>query len=65
MSGNFDIFTLVFLVLAVVIVLKLRSVLGKRSSEDDARVERIKAEQKRAEAEEKAKQARAADSANV
>lgn len=46
MSGNFDIFTLVFLVLAVVIVLKLRSVLGKRSSDDDARVERIKAEQR-------------------
>ncbi|MFM9940891.1 MAG: Tim44/TimA family putative adaptor protein [Hyphomicrobiaceae bacterium] len=46
MSGNFDIFTLVFLVLAVVIVFKLKSVLGKRSSEDDARVERMKAEQR-------------------
>lgn len=46
MSANFDIFTLVFLVLAVVIILKLRSVLGKRSDEDDNRVERIRAEQR-------------------
>lgn len=46
MSDSFDIFTLVFLVLAVVIILKLKSVLGRRSSEDDARVERIKAEQR-------------------
>lgn len=53
MSGNFDIFTLIFLVLAVVIVLKLRSVLGKRSDEDDARVERIKAEQRARAAQEK------------
>lgn len=53
MSGNFDIFTLVFLVLAVVIVLKLRSVLGKRSGEDDARVERMKAEQRARAAQEK------------
>jgi predicted lipid-binding transport protein (Tim44 family) len=46
MTGNFDIFTLVFLVLAVVIILKLRSVLGKRSNEDDARVERLRAQEK-------------------
>jgi predicted lipid-binding transport protein (Tim44 family) len=46
MSANFDIFTLVFLILAVVIIFKLKSVLGKRSSEDDARMERIRAEQR-------------------
>ncbi len=46
MNGNFDIFTLVFLVLAVVIILKLRSVLGKRSNEDDARVERLRAQER-------------------
>ncbi len=46
MDGKIDIFTLVFLVLAVVIVLRLRSVLGRKSSEDDARVERYKAEQR-------------------
>ncbi len=53
MSDSFDIFTVVFLVLAVVIILKLKSVLGKRSSEDDARVERIKAEQRARAAQEK------------
>jgi predicted lipid-binding transport protein (Tim44 family) len=46
MDGQIDIFTLLFLVLAVVIVLRLRSVLGRKSSEDDARVERYKAEQR-------------------
>lgn len=46
MDGKIDIFTLLFLVLAVVIILRLRSVLGRKSSEDDARVERYKAEQR-------------------
>ncbi|MGD9806343.1 MAG: Tim44/TimA family putative adaptor protein [Hyphomicrobiaceae bacterium] len=46
MDGQIDIFTLLFLVLAVIIVLRLRSVLGRKSSEDDARVERYKAEQR-------------------
>ncbi|MGE0701323.1 MAG: Tim44/TimA family putative adaptor protein, partial [Hyphomicrobiaceae bacterium] len=46
MDGKIDIFTLLFLVLAVVIVLRLRSVLGRKTSEDDARVERYKAEQR-------------------
>lgn len=50
MDGRIDAFTLIFLVLAVIIVLKLRSVLGQRSSEDDARQERYK-EQARAAAE--------------
>ena len=46
MDGKIDIFTLLFLVLAVIIILRLRSVLGRKSSEDDARVERYKAEQR-------------------
>ena len=46
MDGKIDIFTLLFLVLAVIIVLRLRSVLGRKSGEDDARVERYKAEQR-------------------
>jgi len=46
MDGKIDIFTLLFLVLAVVIILRLRSVLGRKTSEDDARVERYKAEQR-------------------
>jgi predicted lipid-binding transport protein (Tim44 family) len=46
MDGKIDIFTLLFLALAVVIILRLRSVLGRKSSEDDARVERYKAEQR-------------------
>ena len=44
MDGN--IFTLLFLVLAVIIILRLRSVLGRKSGDDDARVERYKAEQR-------------------
>ncbi|MGE0767996.1 MAG: Tim44/TimA family putative adaptor protein [Hyphomicrobiaceae bacterium] len=46
MDGKIDIFTLLFLALAVIIILRLRSVLGRKSSEDDARVERYKAEQR-------------------
>jgi predicted lipid-binding transport protein (Tim44 family) len=46
MDGKFDIFTVLFLVLAVIIILRLRSVLGRRTSDDDARVERQKAEQR-------------------
>ncbi len=46
MDGQIDIFTLLFLVLAVVIILRLRSVLGRKSSEDDTRVERYKSEQR-------------------
>ncbi len=46
MDGKFDIITLAFLVLAVVIVLKLRSVLGRKTDDDDARVERSKAQER-------------------
>ena len=40
MDGKFDIFTLIFVVLAIIIVLKLRSVLGRRTNDDDARQKR-------------------------
>lgn len=46
MDGKIDIFTLLFLVIAVIIIFRLRSVLGRKSGEDDARVERYKAEQR-------------------
>ncbi len=52
MDGN--LFTLIFLVLAVVIILKLRSVLGRRTEDDENRVER-QAERLRAAAREKDK----------
>ncbi len=37
MDGKIDIFTLIFLVLAVIIILKLRSVLGRKSGDDETR----------------------------
>ncbi|MDX2308049.1 MAG: Tim44/TimA family putative adaptor protein [Hyphomicrobium sp.] len=40
MQGQIDLFTLLSLVVAVVAVFMLRSVLGRRSDEDEARVER-------------------------
>ena len=40
MDGKIDIFTIMFLVLAVVIILKLRSVLGRRTGDDEARIDR-------------------------
>ncbi len=46
MDGKIDIFTIMFLVLAVVIILKLRSVLGRRTGDEDARVERYKAQER-------------------
>ena len=49
MDGN--LFTLIFLVLAVVIILKLRSVLGRRTDDDEKRVDR-QAERMRAAARE-------------
>ncbi|MEZ5851071.1 MAG: Tim44/TimA family putative adaptor protein [Hyphomicrobiaceae bacterium] len=51
MDGKIDILTLVFLVLAVVIVLKLRSVLGQRTGDDEARKERYKEQARAAAAE--------------
>jgi predicted lipid-binding transport protein (Tim44 family) len=40
MEGQIDLFTLLAMIVAVIAVLKLRSVLGQRSDEDDARIER-------------------------
>lgn len=45
MDGAFNVTTLVFLVIAVVIFLKLRSVLGRRTGDEQARFERYKAQQ--------------------
>jgi predicted lipid-binding transport protein (Tim44 family) len=45
MDGRIDITTLLFLILAVVIFLKLRSVLGRRTGHEQARYERYKAQQ--------------------
>ncbi|MCH9765895.1 MAG: Tim44/TimA family putative adaptor protein [Alphaproteobacteria bacterium] len=39
-DGTIDVFTLIALIAAVVVVLKLRSVLGRRTEDDDARIER-------------------------
>lgn len=48
MNGQIDLITLISLIVAVVAILKLRSVLGHRSDEDDARVERLKAKERAA-----------------
>ena len=45
MDGGFNVSTLLFLVLAVVIFLKLRSVLGRRTGHEQTRYERYKAQQ--------------------
>jgi predicted lipid-binding transport protein (Tim44 family) len=45
MDGRIDVTTLLFLVLAVVIFLKLRSVLGRRTGHEQGRLERYKAQQ--------------------
>ena len=39
-----DLFTLISLIVAVIVVLKLRSVLGRRTGDEEARVERFRAE---------------------
>lgn len=46
MNGQIDLITLISLIVAVVAILKLRSVLGSRTDEDDARVERMKAKER-------------------
>ena len=45
MDGRIDVSTLLFLVLAVVIFLKLRSVLGRRTGHEQGRYERLKGQQ--------------------
>lgn len=48
MNGQLDILTLISLIVAAVAILKLRSVLGQRSDEDEARVERMAREREAA-----------------
>jgi predicted lipid-binding transport protein (Tim44 family) len=45
-----DLFTLISLIVAVVVVLKLRSVLGRRTGDEEARLERYRAERRQQEA---------------
>ena len=45
-----DLFTLISLIVAVVVVLKLRSVLGRRTGDEEARLERYRAQQRQREA---------------
>jgi predicted lipid-binding transport protein (Tim44 family) len=42
MNGQFDLITIIALVVAVAAIIKLRSVLGQRTDEDEQRVERLK-----------------------
>ena len=46
MDGKIDIFTILFLVIAVVIILKLRSVLGRKTGDEEARIERYRAQER-------------------
>jgi predicted lipid-binding transport protein (Tim44 family) len=48
MSGQFDLITLIALVVAVAAIIKLRSVLGHRTDEDEQRVERLRAREREA-----------------
>ncbi len=50
MDGKIDVLTLISLIVAVVLVFKLRSVLGRRTDDDEQRVERARAEQRQARA---------------
>ncbi len=40
MEGQIDLFTLLAMIVALIVVLKLRNVLGRRTDDDDARIER-------------------------
>ena len=50
MNGNIDIVTLITLFVAVVVILKLRSVLGRRTGDEESRIERSRAERAQQEA---------------
>ncbi|MGI9403870.1 MAG: Tim44/TimA family putative adaptor protein, partial [Hyphomicrobium sp.] len=41
-----DLFTLISIIVAVVVVWKLRSVLGRRTGDEEARIERYRAERR-------------------
>jgi predicted lipid-binding transport protein (Tim44 family) len=45
MDGKIDLITIVSLIVAVVVIFKLRSVLGRRTGDEDTRIERYRAEQ--------------------
>ena len=48
MNGQFDLITLIALIVAVAAIIKLKSVLGHRTDEDEQRVERLKAREREA-----------------
>ncbi len=48
MNGELNFITLIALIVAAVAILKLRSVLGHRSEDDDARIERLKTREREA-----------------
>lgn len=48
MDGKFDLITIISLVVAVVVILKLRSVLGRRTGDEDSRIERARIERQQA-----------------
>jgi len=48
MYGQFDVITLIALIVAVAAIIKLRSVLGQRTDEDEQRVERLKTREREA-----------------
>ena len=50
MNGNIDIVTLISLIVAVVVILKLRSVLGRRTGDEETRIERVRTERAQHEA---------------
>jgi predicted lipid-binding transport protein (Tim44 family) len=47
MDGKFDLITIISLVVAVVVIIKLRSVLGKRTGDEEGRLERARLERQR------------------
>ena len=48
MNGQLDLITLISLIIAAVAIVKLRSVLGTKTDEDDARIDRLRARDKAA-----------------
>ncbi len=48
MDGKFDLITIISLVVAVVVILKLRNVLGRRTGDEDSRIERARIERQQA-----------------
>jgi predicted lipid-binding transport protein (Tim44 family) len=50
MDGNFDLLTIIALVVAVIVVLRLRSVLGRRTGDEETRIERYRQQRRQSEA---------------